>query len=600
MFIVGHIEGVDKSHNRKFRGSSSRLMKKHVPNSTSIGKSLVSQSHPSSIDYYWFIVNQNTLLNTFDFVTVNNLRHTKSIGIVQDITAEVLSHGRKTSLSELDNIKSLSKQGERNDIEQAIIAKVAIIGNTGVRTSEGRSYKTVSVNFPVAAGNDVRFSTEEEVLFSLGVPKMETPISAGIMEMSNGLQIPISLDLTYLAGPDTAHVNVSGISGNRKSSYILFLLQSAYQTLRDVTKSHENVCLIIFNTKEDDLLYLDQKKEKRDIGIQAKKAFEILDLHVEAFDNVTYFLPRGKDGKPNSLHIPKYFKTYSFELKDIYDKLDLLFTSTLDQRDTLPIVNFIRESWPLQDSSGKIISNWTDISRFTEYPQSIISHKSSFLDFISQIQRFRGSPMFVDGKVKSVYLGDEIKKIDGNDIFVIDIAPLSSVEEQAFIIGDVLRNINGLYSVRYPFSEEKIADTSQKSHYQNYGRHRIGKLPSYIFIFLDEINRFIPKVHYSPKLNPVSEEIMKLVIGGRSRGNILFSAQQFKSNTDYRFQENIDLRIFAKLGLSELLTAPYYSMIDEGVKKNIARLERGEMVLVHSAFRHPLKIWFPPASYKRR
>jgi uncharacterized protein len=502
-------------------------------------------------------------------------------------------------LSEPDNIKSLSKQGERNDIEQAIIAKVAIIGNTGVRTSEGRSYKTVTVNFPVAAGNDVRFSTQEEVLFSLGVPKMETPISAGIMEMSNGLQIPISLDLTYLAGPDTAHVNVSGISGNRKSSYILFLLQSAYQTLRD-TKSHENVCLIIFNTKEDDLLYLDQKKEKRDIGIQAKKAFEILDLDVEAFDNVTYFLPRGKDGKPNSLHIPKYFKTYSFELKDIYDKLDLLFPSTLDQRDTLPIVNFIRESWPLQDSSGKIISNWTDISRFTEYPQSIISHKSSFLDFISQIQRFRGSPMFVDGKVKSVYLGDEIKKIDGNDIFVIDIAPLSSVEEQAFIIGDVLRNINRLYSVRYPFSEEKIADTSQKNHYQNYGRHRIGKPPSYIFIFLDEINRFIPKVHYSPKLNPVSEEIMKLVIGGRSRGNILFSVQQFKSATDYRFQENIDLHIFAKLGQSELLTAPYYSMIDEGVKKNIARLERGEMVLVHSAFRHPLKIWFPPASYKRR
>lgn len=208
--------------------------------------------------------------------------------------------------------------------------------------------------------------------------------------------------------------------------------------------------------------------------------------------------------------------------------------------------------------------------------------------------------MFVDGKVKSVYLGDEIKKIDGNDIFVIDIAPLSSVEEQAFIIGDVLRNINGLYSVRYPFSEEKIADTSQKNHHQNYGWHRIGKLPSYIFIFLDEINRFIPKVHYSPKLNPVSEEIVKLVIGGRSRGNILFSAQQFKSATDYRFQENIDLHIFAKLGLSELLTAPYYSMIDEGVKKNIARLERGEMVLVHSAFRHPLKIWFPPASYKRR
>jgi hypothetical protein len=60
---------------------------------------------------------------------------------------------------------------------------------------------------------------------------METPISAGIIELSSGLQKPISLDLTYLAGPDTAHVNISGISGNRKSSYILFLLQSAYHAI---------------------------------------------------------------------------------------------------------------------------------------------------------------------------------------------------------------------------------------------------------------------------------------------------------------------------------------------------------------------------------
>ena len=30
----------------------------------------------------------------------------------------------------------------------------------------------------------------------------------------------------YLVGPDTAHVNAAGISGNQKTSYLLFLLQS--------------------------------------------------------------------------------------------------------------------------------------------------------------------------------------------------------------------------------------------------------------------------------------------------------------------------------------------------------------------------------------
>ena len=87
---------------------------------------------------------------------------------------------------------------------------------------------------------------------------MVNPIPAGIIETTNGLEIPISLGLSYLAGADTAHVNASGISGNRKSTYILFLLQSSYQTLK---RMNQNVALIIFNTKEQDLLYIDQKEK---------------------------------------------------------------------------------------------------------------------------------------------------------------------------------------------------------------------------------------------------------------------------------------------------------------------------------------------------
>jgi hypothetical protein len=44
--------------------------------------------HPSSIDYFWFIVNVDIPLNTFDFVTVDNVRRTRTIGIVQDMMAE--------------------------------------------------------------------------------------------------------------------------------------------------------------------------------------------------------------------------------------------------------------------------------------------------------------------------------------------------------------------------------------------------------------------------------------------------------------------------------------------------------------------------------
>ncbi|HEX6673073.1 MAG TPA: hypothetical protein VF084_12625, partial [Nitrososphaeraceae archaeon] len=110
-------------------------------------------------------------------------------------------------------------------------------------------------------------------------------------------------------------------------------------------------------------------------------------------------------------------------------------------------------------------------------------------------------------------------------------------------------------------------------------------------------NRFIPKSQTN-NMNSVSDQIMRTVVAGRTRGTILFSAQQFKSATDYRLQENTDLHITAKLGLTELSTKPY-SMLDESTKMNIVRLNKGELVMIHSAFRHPIKIGFPKATFKK-
>jgi hypothetical protein len=39
-------------------------------------------------------------------------------------------------------------------------------------------------------------------------------------------------------------------------------------------------------------------------------------------------------------------------------------------------------------------------------------------------------------------------------------------------------------------------------------------------------------------------------------------------------------------------------MLDESTKMNIVRLNKGELVMVHPAIRHPIKIGFPKATYK--
>ena len=570
-----------------------------------IGRTIASEKFLNTMDGFWFALHPNVIINSFDFVTVDNLFDSNTIGIVKELQS-VAEDEYKNYFSDYQKISTTKEQlkGEKKDKDEernlplsntqlsgVVVAKVAIMANTGIKAPGYK--KNISINFPGGVGKTVRFATEEEIIFALGIPQMENPIPAGIIETTNGLEVPITLDITYLAGADTAHVNASGISGNRKSSYILFLLQSSYQTLK---RMNQNVGLIIFNTKEQDLLYLDQKEKH--IKKRTERLFDILDLDIEPFENVTYFLPRGKDGKPNSIHIPKNYKTYSYELKDVYDRLELLFSEPYDLHyDFSSIINYISEYWPLKSTMGNKIETWSDLTEFKEYPEAIISKKSSLLFFLGRLQRFRKSSMFIDKKKTSSYLGSQIKNIKAGEVFVIDVATISSFEEQAFVVGDVMKSIDEMYSARYYNLKDDKSDNNNTKIDNDKNNFQKNQKLNYILVFIDEINRYIPKSQKGI-MNSVSEQIMRTVIAGRTRGTILFSAQQFKSATDYRLQENTDLHITAKLGLSELYTEPY-AMLDESTKMNIVRLNKGELVMIHSAFRHPIKIGFPKATFKK-
>lgn len=501
-----------------------------------IGKTLASDRFPNTMDSFWFSINPDIIISPFDFVTVRHIFNTRTIGMVKELKAA-------------------------EDIGTA--ARVAVMANTGI---ENNSSKTISIGMPVGAAKPVRFATQKEVIFALGIPEMQNPIPAGIIEMTNGLQVPVSLDISYLLGPDTAHVNAAGISGNLKTSYLFFLLQSAYQRL--AKDMQEDVALIIFNTKEEDLLHIDERKNANK---KTKKLFDLLELDIKPFENITYFLPRGRDGRANSAAVPDNSKTYSFGLEDVYDRLDLLFGVNDDSYDVSSILNYIYEAWPLLTGS-KRVTTWSDMLEFRGYPQEVVAHKSTLLRFLGHIQRFRKSPMFIDKKVTSRYLGKEIKKIRRNDIFVIDISMIPTLQEQGFVVGDVMKSIDELYSSR-----------------------QSGKRPKYILTFVDEINRFIPR--FARNISAVAEQVMRTVVAGRSRGTILFSAQQFKSTVDPALHENTGMHIIAKLGMSELSTPPYLT-IDESTKANIARLNKGELVMVHPAFRHPIKIVFPKVPFK--
>jgi hypothetical protein len=299
----------------------------------SIGTTIVSGSLASDIDNFWFAVKEGAAVKPFDFVSVKNPEG-KTIGIVDDLKVLPEEDNNNNSSSN-SSVTSYSEQG-------ILVAKVAIL-----------AHESFSSDMPVLPGNKVSLANSKEAVFALGIPRMANPIPAGIIQMTGGLQVPVSLDISYLAGPDTAHVNASGISGNRKTTYLLFLLQSAYQRL-----SRQGAGLIIFNTKEHDLLQIDVREDGKKFDRQDTEFFDLLDLDTRPFSNVTYYLPRGSDGRPNSAVVPKNSRTYSYELADIYDRLELLFSHTADAHydSILSIVNYIAESWPVKDGADGNIS----------------------------------------------------------------------------------------------------------------------------------------------------------------------------------------------------------------------------------------------------
>ena len=580
--------------------TAEEIANKEIPMSdNNIGRTIESEKFQITMDEFWFLMGHNIILGPFDFVCVDNIYNTRTIGIVKEL--RTISNNDYSSqkgnvdlLTTPDYGVSDNASVKQDHLGLGIrIARVAVMANIQNKNvqSDVKSAYDVFVRMPVGIGASVRFADRDEILLALGIPKMEDPVMAGVIQMTNGNRVAIPMAMSYLAGPDAAHINASGISGNLKTSYLLFLLHSMYQKL---VKKNE-VAIIIFNTHKDDLLYIDEIEENitdRDRGL-----YDLLQISPKPFRGVTYFLPRGIDGKPISVHVPSNHQIYSYELKDIYDRLDLLLSSeTYDPRYNLSaIINYIYESWPLMDKHDKPVTTWSDLAKYKDFPQEILTHKSTFLHFSGLLQKFRRSSMFTDKKETSTYIGKEIGRIKAGDVFVIDIAMIPTLEEQSLVVGDVMKNIDELYSSRSSFedvhhiydSEGQVTTNKEES-----------KRPKYLLIFIDEINRFLPQAYPLGRRSSVAEQITKTLIAGKSRDTILLSAQQFKSAVDPILHENTGIHMIAKLGISELSKSPY-EMLDETTKRNIVYMDKGEILMIQPAIRHPIKIVFPRPPFKK-
>lgn len=546
-----------------------------------IGKTSATDKDPNTSDRFAFWLAPNIIVNPFDIVEVEQVSHegkSKTFGLVT-----ILEHSTD-SPSHLANFIS-SDFGELTE-DPNTPRQGTTVAHVNVLSNDRNIY------MPVSSEKVVKFADEEGIQIALGIDTMETQnrIPAGLIKMSNDSAAVAYIDRRYVLGPESAHVNISGISGlATKTSYAMFLIQSILQ--KTPPADREKIAVILLNVKHGDLLQIDRKPDTQP-SVEEMEKWETLGLEPKPFDTdkVHYFLPRGNDtsrtGNPNSSIIPDIYQVYAYDLDAAVDKLDFLFTDVSDSAGALEaLIGDIMQGIIGRETAFKNVGSWDNLLNGTPLVENGQSKKwgdhyastvGKFRRLLRRMVKTMQSGIFVNSRaISECVLGKEIMKIKGGHTYVIDINHLYE-HEKMFVFGDLLKTV---YSLKAEPPESRAEPVPEK-----------------VIFFVDELNKYAPA---GAKTSPLTEQVLDIAERGRSLGVILISAQQFMSAVHPRVTGNCATKIIGRSGSAEVLQ-PDYRFLDNEIKSNVTRLAKGELLLSHAVYRQPVKVIFPKPAFKQQ
>lgn len=564
-----------------------------------IGRIIATEKNPTTIDKFCFWTSKNEKLGAFDVVKVEHLDGSFTYGVIENI-----SHITDSS-SYLSNY--ISSDFGNVEVEEPTY-------RVGMNYAEAKvTFNDKNLYTPVHNNSAVCLATAEEIRDALGLiaaDSIDTPIVCGALmmygETDDPITLPVHLDSRYLLGIDGAHLNISGISGlASKTSYAMFLMkaiQDVYlsKSSKENSGAEDSVAFVIFNVKDRDLMAIhdinnfDGNDDERK---KTMKGYENLGLLFKPFEQVQYFIPYSEPtSNKRSTYLERadieaygkrLFK-YMYVYEDDKESIEMMFANVDDPQKTIEsIITKIIDPGDSDFGAASGVGTWDDFedkvaskSKGGDYNKGgeiLTQSWKRFKRYLSSA--LRNDDMFTNGpdsKRNECRLGDKLKAIKANDVYVIDVAKLSE-DKQAFVFGDTIRT---LYNI-------KLGEYDDDPNVN---------VPSKLVIFFDELNKYASKD--IPTDSPILRQIMKITAEGRSRGIILFAAEQFRSNIVDRVTGNCSNHAYGRTTSIETATKDYSSL--PGTYKNLlTRLKQGDYLIQSPIFRSLLKIHFPKPVYKQ-
>lgn len=561
-----------------------------------IGRIIATEKYPTTMDKFTFWTDSNLKLHAFDIVKIGHIDNSYSYGVIENISHITDAQSFLTSFisSDFGNVE--------------VEAPTLRIGMNYVEASIAFNNKNLYT--PVHSGAPVFLATAEEIMTSLGLNNIQNPLICGCLKMyedtSDEVTLPVYLNSKFILGPEGAHLNISGISGlASKTSYAMFLLKAIQEHyIKNIPNDEESVAFVIFNVKGKDLMAIDSPNDFADDPVGEKERvyaeYEKLDLSTEPFKQVQYFIPYyssttekrstylSKDDVNNYLEDGKLHK-FKYSYEDDKESLEMLFADIDDPQQTMEAI--ISKIIDDTDPDFSNINTWdafrTKVDELSQKSQ--ISNRGRNSNEISVLS-WRKFKRIINKAIKNdemfanraninrgeCRLGDSLKHISKNDVYVIDIAKLPE-DKQAFVFGDVVKTIYNLKLGEYD-SENNVNP------------------PSRIIIFIDELNKYASKD--TPKSSPILKEVLDVTERGRSLGIVLFGAEQFRSNIHQRVTGNCSTHAYGRTNSIETSTKDYGSL-PSTYKNILTRLQQGDYLIQNPIFRSLLKIQFPKPIYKQ-
>lgn len=455
---------------------------------------------------------------------------------------------------------------------------------------EIRSYKAAVLRMepeeplqPVPIG-PVYLANDEAVLRSLRMDEYvekKRGIPVGVY-VKGGMNSPVYLDADFLLGPEAAHLNITGVSGlATKTSLVEFLLKSIFAHYYP-TDPEKGVAAVFFNVKGPDLLYLDLPPiESSQLTPEEVEVYDKLGIPATPFEDVHYYAPYKADGynlntlrtHPELLH---NVSALQWGLNEIFEFTDVLLNrddvdAKADAVLSLIEEKIIRKPDPAYTLGVKV----TNFQRLEEWFGRVIedmemdNKKEWHSHHIATIYKVKNRLMNITNRCKGLVGNSDASsdlpwgKFQKSHIYVVDVANIDQTAQDLVFTRIV----------------SKIRELLEQN---SLGVERV-------VIFVDELNKYAAsdtgETYLKKTLLDISER-------GRYLGEVLFSAQQFRSQVHKRIVGNCGTGLYGRMDMDELAT-PGYSTLSPAVKTKLATLPKGELMVRHPHFTQPVFLKFP-------